>query len=1049
MSDFAAEQLVPFLRSESLFSPLDDESLRRLAEGMELRRFSIGETVFSEGDVGHDAWLVFSGRVRVLKRSESGQHVTLATQSVGELFGEQAILNDVPRSATVRAAEDSVLFRIERSEFERIVAEVPQVLRYFEEFMQERAVRDFLRTATVLETLKSNDVTRLLDRLERREFPAGATLIREGEQADALFIIRSGRVRVVQLVNGQEQLLRTLGEGESFGEWALIEDRTRTATVIAEIPTRCFTLCRDDFESLFQSSPRLRDRFARRLAMYQTTGPSASVDEPQSSVAPTNAQREDRPRQKKQLTLQPLTFDANTAVPADQSSDPAPGSLADVTNQKPKPGWFGRWPWVPQDNQSDCGPASLAMVARCYGAYLSINKLRDMANVGREGASLFSLAAAAEEVGFRVQGVETDMDHLVAATLPAIAHWQGFHYMVVFEVADDRVTIGDPARGVLKIPRAEFESGWTGRLLLLTPARTLTTHETPPSTHFRLRRLLGVYQQRSLNGREPEDGATRSSVSEKPVGQVSLFLVGFHAFLLSSLFAIASSNDLSLWTIVRPLLICGAVYLASEWSVARGIRRFRQHIMGKVTFALQHAPASYFYTRSTTQARNRSTDTHAVARLVISTLRTEYGTLAIIAAIAMIFWFVPATGMVAVAWLASSVVFVAIATVFIGRETRRQHSRQTHAACLIQEFAGDDSGTRGSQASMRQTLMTATDHVAAPAERVANLVAAYQTLLVVWSLLAGMTIWVGNRLTIESSQMIAVQALLAAAATPLIRFVGQIEERAHARLALNRIEELLEAASSTPRPVVSPTTIKGHLELDNVSFQYNSAEEPVLTAINLQIPAGQTIAIVGRDGSGRSALARLIQGLYMPTSGQIRVDGHDLSEFDPTSWRECLGVSTRETQLMTGTVRQNISASDPTAPTEAVQEVARLAGADGFISRLPQGLDTMVGTLGVELSGSQRQRIGIARALFNQPPILIFDEATDELDDEQENRLWNDLHAVLAERTVILIPHRLKAAALADRVVVLDGGVIAEQGTHAELLEAGGLYSFLWSQSQA
>ena len=297
--------------------------------------------------------------------------------------------------------------------------------------------------------------------------------------------------------------------------------------------------------------------------------------------------------------------------------------------------------------------------------------------------------------------------------------------------------------------------------------------------------------------------------------------------------------------------------------------------------------------------------------------------------------------------------------------------------------------------------------------------------------------------------MIAAQTLLAAAAIPVIRFVGRSAERATAGLALNRIEELLEAASGHPHGAVSPATIKGHLELDNVSFQYNAAEEPVLAAISLRVPAGQTVAIVGRDGSGRSALARLIQGLHVPTSGRIRVDGHDLSEFDQASWRECLGVSTRETQLITGTVRANIAVSNPTAPSDAVQEVARLAGADGFISRLPQGPDTMVGTLGMELSGSQRQRIGIARALFNQPSILILDEATDELDDEQENRLWNDLHAVLAERTVILIPHRLKAAALADRVVVLDGGVIAEQGTYSELVEAGGLYSFLWSQSQA
>lgn len=1044
MSDFAAEQLVPFLRNASLFSPLDDDSCARLADQMELRRFSIGETVFSEGDAGNDAWLVFSGRVRVLKLSDTGHPVTLATQNVGEVFGEQAILNDAPRSATVRAAEDSVLFRIERTVFENVLASVPRVRRYFEEFMQERAIRDFLRTATVLETLKPKDITGLLDRLEPREFPTDATIIQEGEQADLLFIIRSGHVRVVQK-NGdsRERLLRTLGEGDCFGEWALIEDRTRTASVIATEPTRCFALSRNDFDQLFQSSPRLRERLARRLAMYR------SVDELSAETPPVPAASKPstkRPR-KKQLALEPLK-PSSPELPAEESNN----TRADVLPVT-QPGWLGRWPWVAQEDQSDCGAASLAMAARCYGARLSINRLRELANVGREGASLFSLAAAAEEIGFRPRGVETGMDGLAEVRLPAIAHWQSFHYVVVFEVDATTVTIGDPARGIVRLSHEAFMSGWAGRLLLLEPTAGLVDCRKAPSLRGSLRNVLstpltsGPVQMPASEVQTSEE----SSQTEPTTGLVWLAVLWLQTYLLLLPLRISLTDPFG--SLAIALLVAAAIGVICQGAFAWAMHRFRVRIRSRITDALRRVPLKFFHTRNATSASIWLSDGESVAKMAGTVLGARVAIPGMIGALVLAWLPHPSSGWLTLGWGTVSVGVLVVGFAWTDRRVRMSRSQHLRSHSLIEELAGADP----EPARVGATADLICDDLGQAADlsslfdcRIGLATKVCQVLVALTGLLTAAAIFAVDRVAIDQRAIMEVLYPLVLAGIPMLWIAGRLSTLAAGRIALGRIEGLLESVPERRDNATAkqPERITGELELQSVSLQYNPAEEDVLSAITLTIPAGQTIAIAGRDGSGRSAFARLIQGHYPPTSGIIRVDGHELAELNADTWRRQLGVAASDTLLVSGTVGQNIAMSKR-FDKDAVEEAARLAGADGFISRLPQGWNTLVGSVGVELSASQRQRIGIARALFGQPPILIFDEATDSLDDEQENRLWHDLHAVMAARTVLLVPHRLRAATLADHIIVLDGGIIAEQGTHEDLLESNGVYSFLWSQAQA
>jgi subfamily B ATP-binding cassette protein HlyB/CyaB len=235
--------------------------------------------------------------------------------------------------------------------------------------------------------------------------------------------------------------------------------------------------------------------------------------------------------------------------------------------------------------------------------------------------------------------------------------------------------------------------------------------------------------------------------------------------------------------------------------------------------------------------------------------------------------------------------------------------------------------------------------------------------------------------------------------------------------------------------------IQGAVEFDAVHFRYRPDAAEVLRGVSFRLRPGEVLGIVGRSGCGKSTLAKLAQRLYVPERGRVLVDGVDLTLADPAWLRRQIGVVLQENRLFARTIRENIALADPGAPMGAVIRAAKLAGAHQFILELPEGYDTLVGEQGATLSGGQRQRIAIARALMTNPRILILDEATSALDYESERVIHDNMRFIAKGRTVIIIAHRLSAVRDAQRIVVLDRGEVAESGTHAELLNAGGRYA--------
>ncbi len=281
-----------------------------------------------------------------------------------------------------------------------------------------------------------------------------------------------------------------------------------------------------------------------------------------------------------------------------------------------------------------------------------------------------------------------------------------------------------------------------------------------------------------------------------------------------------------------------------------------------------------------------------------------------------------------------------------------------------------------------------------------------------------------------------------------VRALGMSWEHVQEAMAgFDRVEELLHESPDVKEPThpsVLPTHIHGHLALENVSFSYNS-NEVVLKDINLDIPASHVVALVGPTGVGKSTLVSLIPRFYDVSTGSIKLDGIDIRNLAVEELRQNISIVLQDVFLFHGTVRDNLLFGNPKASETEIIDAAKVSNAYDFIKHLPEGFNTIIGERGVKLSGGQRQRISIARAVLKDTPILILDEATSSVDTETELLIQQALERLMKGRTTIIIAHRLSTIRNADKIVVLQGNAIVEQGTHQELIENNGLYKRLYT----
>ncbi|TVP63063.1 MAG: ATP-binding cassette domain-containing protein [Nodularia sp. (in: Bacteria)] len=712
-----------------------------------------------------------------------------------------------------------------------------------------------------------------------------------------------------------------------------------------------------------------------------------------------------------------------------------------------------RYPFYAQQSASDCGCACLVMIGKYWGKHFSVNRLRDMTNVSRNGASLRALASVGENLGFATRPVKATFDKLAEQSLPAIAHWEGNHFIVVYEVTKKRVIVGDPAIGQRRLTRSQFNAGWTGYALLLQPTELLKEAKNEKASFWKFFELVKPHYRVLLE-------VFIASVLMQIFGLVTPI---FTQLLLDRVLVQRSIPTLN--AVGVGMIVFGLFSIAMN-----GVRQYLlDHTANRVSISLlvgfiKHTfrlPLAYFESRYVGDIVSRIQENQKIQRFLTGeTLSIMLDMLTLVIYLSVMFWY---------SWRMTLFVLFTVPPFFIlalaSTSILRRISREIFNAgakensYLIESLSGIrtvrslaiEQTVRWHWEELLNDLVKKGFHAQVIGNRLRIISGVIQTFV------NASLMWFGAWQVIQGEltmgQLVAFNMLVGNVLSPFQRLSMLWNEVQEIIISTERINDVLEAEPEEDlqnKPRKSLGRLNGHICFQNVTFRYHSESETnVLENINFEIQPEQMVALVGRSGSGKTTLSKLILGLYPPTDGKVLIDGFDVSNLSLRSLRSQVGIVDQDTFLFGGTIRENISIAHPAASLEEITQAAKWAGADEFIQQLPMGYESQIGESGGMLSGGQRQRLAIARALLGNPRLLLFDEATSHLDSESERIIQNNLKTILEGRSSVIIAHRLSTVRNADLILVLDRGVLVESGTHDELIAKKGHYYYLNQQQLA
>jgi len=699
---------------------------------------------------------------------------------------------------------------------------------------------------------------------------------------------------------------------------------------------------------------------------------------------------------------------------------------------------------VGQQSEVECGLACLAMVLDYYGCEITLRELRAGFDVGRDGASALTIVRAARQYGMQVRAVSLPGSELRYICLPAIVHWEFDHFLVVERWSPRYVDVVDPARGRQRLTRDEFDAGFTGVIIILEPEKSRDRRRAPSRAAFR------TYMRRYL--RQAPGAVTQ-------ILGVSLFLllIGL-MFPLMTKVVVDQILPFRLRNVI-PVLAIGvlALFVAEtlamllrEWLLVYLRARIDMHLMLGFVEHLLSLPYSFFQQRSSGDLLARVSSNEMLRELLSNQLLStvmDSGLVAIY--LVILLWQSPAFGLVTFAVGLVQVLLLLFTTGSIGRLARRELTAFGNSQGYLSEALVGIATLKASGAEDRAFDRWSNlffDHLNASlrynyvAGTMDGLLSALPSLGQLALLGVGASQVLAGSMTVGT--MVGLIALAGAFFAPLSSLVRSGQQFQLVGANLDRIRDVTEAEPEQEGEALeSVPPLSGQIRLDGVCFRYSETGPTVLNQVNLAVEAGQRVAIVGLSGSGKTTLGKLLLGLYEPTAGGIFYDGLALAHLDRREVRRQFGVVMQDAVLFSGSVRSNITLTDPGMDSTQVLEAARIAAIDDDIAAMPMGYETFVAEGGSALSGGQRQRIAIARAIAHQPAILLLDEATSHLDVETEQRVAKNLETLAC--TQIIIAHRLSTVRDADTILVLDEGTIVEQGRHHDLLQRDGYYAHL------
>jgi ABC-type bacteriocin/lantibiotic exporter with double-glycine peptidase domain len=690
----------------------------------------------------------------------------------------------------------------------------------------------------------------------------------------------------------------------------------------------------------------------------------------------------------------------------------------------------------------DCGAACLAMVLGYHGRPTRLEEVRRATGIGRDGGRLAAIIHAAEAYGLRARAVSVELAAVAHLPPASVLFWDFRHYVVLERIRRGAVDLVDPAAGRRRVSRAELRRHFTGVAAVFEPAATFASAPDAPRRTWRpllqalvraggLPRILGLSVLLQLAALALPL-TTRLLVDRVlPRGDRGLL----PALALGAVTLVAFSFTSSL---ARAHLL---VQLSARLDLQL-TQRFVEHLVRLPYLFFQTRPAGDLALRMNSNATMREILTAAVlSTLLDGALVVLY--LALLAAAS------PALAGLAVLLGGLNVgLFVATR----GRQrlllARGLAAQARRASYEVEMLTGMETlkalGAEGHALERWRDLLIRDLDLSLTRGRLNalcnSLSGALQMASPLALLLCGGALVMAGRLSLGT--MLALGALAAGFLGPLGSLLGTAGQVQLLGSYFERQLDVLETAPEQPPTTPpEPPRLRGEVALEGVSFRYAPLAPPVVRDVTLHVAAGQHVALVGRSGAGKSTLARLLLGLYEPSSGRVRFDGLDLAQLDRRAVRAQMGVVTQQPQLFAGSIRDNITLGAPDVELDEVVAAARLARVHEDVVAMPMGYDTLLSDRGLSLSGGQRQRLALARALVRRPAILLLDEATSDVDALTEREIQEALTGLRCTR--ITIAHRLSTVRDADVILVLHAGAVTERGRYAELTARPGPFADL------
>ena len=696
---------------------------------------------------------------------------------------------------------------------------------------------------------------------------------------------------------------------------------------------------------------------------------------------------------------------------------------------------------VLQHSEADCGAACLASITKYYGRTFSLNRIREIVGTGQLGTTLLGLRRGVESLGFNARSVRASpeiLDRINEAPLPAIIHWKGYHWVVLYGKRGRKYVIADPAVGIRYLSRNELEDGWTDWVMLLQePDLRRFFAQTNDQDYGFEQWLRRVWLYRSI--------LSEAFLCALVIGLLSLA----SPFLIEILTDdILVRGDLELLSavaiaVVVMNLVTRGLALVENNLIAHFAQRLELGLILEFGQQILRLPLTYYETRRSGEIVSRLRDIQDINQLVSQVVVSLPGEffIAVISFCFMLFY----------SWKLTLVAILSAIVMNLSTIASLPILQQKTRSLLVLE--AENQGLLVETFKGALTLKTTT---AAPQfweefqsrfGRVANLTFRTIQIGIINHTFSGVVsdignvalLWFGSTLVISKElsigQLLAFNTLNRNVVYLMSSLVDFVDEFMRVKTATSRLQEVITSKPENQDDDKKPwAKISGNADIicTNLNFHYPGRSD-LLEDFSLSIPGGKVIALIGKSGCGKSTLSKVIAGLYLPQSGNIRIGRYNMQDLSLNCLRQQVVLIPQEPHFWSRSILENFRLGSPYVTFESIVQACEIAEADEFISKLPDKYQTVLGEFGANISGGQRQRLAIARGIVNDPPVLILDESTANLDPTSESLVLNNLLSHRRGKTTILISHRPRVIARADWIVLLEQGKVKIQGTVEEL----------------